>query len=97
MPGKAQEIAAARIREEIMDLLRQQVEALDSPQGLSDERLSECYQRQERVQELREKLQALAGLEGDKGLSQCEASNSMETTPSAAQPPAASADAVIGI
>jgi len=48
----------AAVRREIMCLLRQQMEALDSPAGLTDARLSECYERQARVQELREKLQA---------------------------------------
>ncbi len=45
------------VRREMMDLLRQQVEALNSPLGLTDEKLRECYERQARVQELREKLQ----------------------------------------
>ena len=45
------------VRREMMDLLRQQVEALNSRFGLSDEKLRECYERQARVQELREKLQ----------------------------------------
>jgi hypothetical protein len=48
------------VRREILDLLRQQMEALDSPLGLSDARLTECYERQARVQELRDKLQAAA-------------------------------------
>jgi hypothetical protein len=46
------------VRREMMDLLRQQVEALDSPLGLTDEKLRECYERQARVQALRDKLQA---------------------------------------
>ena len=50
------------VRQEIFQLLHQQMEALDSPLGLTDARLSECYERQGRVQELREKLQALANL-----------------------------------
>lgn len=54
--GAAEDIAA--VRREILDLLRQQMEALDSPLGLSDARLTECYERQARVQELRDKLQA---------------------------------------
>jgi hypothetical protein len=57
----SEEIAA--VRQEIYDLLRLQMEALDSPLGLTDERLSECYDRQSRVQELREKLQALTNRE----------------------------------
>jgi hypothetical protein len=59
MPARVEEIAA--VRQQIMNLLREQMETLDSPLGLTDERLSECYRRQERVQELRERLQALAG------------------------------------
>lgn len=46
------------LRQEILQLLRQQMDALDSPFGLTDDQLRECYVRQMRVQELREKLQA---------------------------------------
>ncbi|MFY9744531.1 MAG: hypothetical protein WA252_16095 [Candidatus Sulfotelmatobacter sp.] len=46
------------IRQEILGLLRQQMETLDSPSGLTDDQLRECYLRQGRVQELREVLQA---------------------------------------
>jgi len=56
MPESEDDMAA--LRREIVDLIRQQMEALDSPQGLTDARLSECYERQARVQELREKLEA---------------------------------------
>ena len=59
MPGRQDDMAA--VRREILDLLRLQIEALDSPLGLTDARLTECYERQARVQELREKLQALTG------------------------------------
>ena len=58
MPGRVEDIAA--VRREIVDLLRQQMEALDSPLGLTDAGLRECYERQARVQELREQLQAAA-------------------------------------
>jgi hypothetical protein len=56
MPARTEDVAA--VRREIIDLLRQQMEALDSPLGLTDTRLMECYERQARVRELREKLQA---------------------------------------
>ncbi len=56
MQVESEDIVAAR--REILDLLRQQMEALNSPLGLTDENLRECYDRQERVQELREKLEA---------------------------------------
>lgn len=46
------------VRREIMDLIGQQMEALDSPLGLTDTQLIECYERQSRVQELRDKLRA---------------------------------------
>ena len=59
MPARGEEISA--VRQQIIYLLREQMETLDSPLGLTDERLSECYRRQEQVQELRERLQALAG------------------------------------
>ena len=58
MSWQAEDIVA--LRQEMMDLLRQQMEALDSPQGMTDAQLIECYNRQGRVQELREKLQALS-------------------------------------
>ena len=56
MPARTEDVAA--VRREIIDLLRQQMEALDSPLGLTDIRLIECFERQARVQELREKLEA---------------------------------------
>jgi hypothetical protein len=49
--------ATVGVRREILDLLRQQMDALNSPLGLTDEKLRECCERQARVQELREKLQ----------------------------------------
>ena len=58
MQSQAEEIVA--VRQEILELLRRQMEALDSPLGLTDARLTECYERQARVQELREKLQAFS-------------------------------------
>ena len=57
MPWQAENIVA--VRREMLDLLRRQMESLDSPGGLTDSQLIECYNRQGRVQELREKLQAL--------------------------------------
>ena len=53
------------VRQEILDLLRQQMDALDSPLGLTDTRLKECYERQARVQELRDRLQVALELEGN--------------------------------
>jgi hypothetical protein len=78
MPTRGEEIAA--VRREIIDLLRDQMEALDSPLGLTDERLSECYRRHERVQELRERLQVLAGSEAGTGAANPEVHGSPETT-----------------
>ena len=60
MPQRTREMVA--VREQMMHLLNLQIEALDSPLGLNDARLTECYERQARVQELREKLQALSDL-----------------------------------
>lgn len=57
MHEEIENLDAAAIRREMMALLRQQLEALDSPGGLTDARLMECYERQHRVQMLREKLQ----------------------------------------
>jgi hypothetical protein len=56
MPSQAEDIVA--VRREMLNLLRQQIEALDSPEGMTDIQLMECYHRQARVQELRDKLQA---------------------------------------
>ena len=56
MPARTEDVAA--LRWEVIDLLRQQMEALDSPLGLTDTLLIECYERQARVQELRETLEA---------------------------------------
>ncbi len=52
------------IRTEIMDLLRQQLSALDQSEELSDKTLIECYDRQARVQELRERLQSISSARG---------------------------------
>jgi hypothetical protein len=46
------------VRHEMMELLRQQMEVLNSSPDLSDSQLMECYDRQSRVQDLRELLQA---------------------------------------
>lgn len=51
------------VRAEIMKLLHQQLEALDSPEGLSDTKLMECYDRQGRVHALREQLQTIGKTE----------------------------------
>jgi|HubBroStandDraft_6_1064221.scaffolds.fasta_scaffold00557_19 hypothetical protein len=48
----------AVLRQEIVNLLCQQMKDLDSPFQLTDAQLKECYSRQVRVQELRERLQA---------------------------------------
>jgi hypothetical protein len=55
MPATTEDIVA--MRQEIWELLRRQMAILNSPEGLSDGKLMECYERQARVQELREKLQ----------------------------------------
>ena len=92
MPARVEEIAA--VRQQIMNLLREQMETLDSRLGLSDERLSECYRRQERVQELRERLQALASTAPATN----PASNDMgDSTYLGARPLAASPEAAVGI
>ena len=63
MYQESQEIIA--LRAEMMTLLRQQLDALDTPEGLTDSRLMECYARQSRVQELREKLQSVTNADRD--------------------------------
>ena len=47
MPSQAEDIVA--VRREILDLLRQQVQVLDSGLELSDCQLRECYDRQGRI------------------------------------------------
>ena len=84
MSARVQEIAA--VRQEIIALLREQMEALDLPGRMTDELLRECYRRQERVQELRERLQGLAESEGGTGSANAEVSSSAETTSCGAQP-----------
>jgi crotonobetainyl-CoA:carnitine CoA-transferase CaiB-like acyl-CoA transferase len=95
MPAGDTDIAA--LRREIMDLLRQQIEALDSPQGLTDSRLTECYARQARVQELREQLQAATSSHPEVVSTACNASTVAE--PSSCEPQAtlASVDAPASI
>jgi len=55
MPAELGEIEA--IRREIWKLLQLQMETLSSAQELSDRQIIECYNRQIRVLELREKLE----------------------------------------
>jgi hypothetical protein len=57
---QAETAETVAIRAEIMDLLRQQLAALDSTGELSDTMLMQCYDRQARVQELREELQSIS-------------------------------------
>jgi len=71
----------AALRQEIVYLLRQQMEALDSPLGLTDARLSECYERQARVHELREKLQAAITAEREVVSTSKETSTVEQTSP----------------
>jgi hypothetical protein len=56
MPAEIEDIVAAR--REIWSLLQKQLEALNSPSGLTDGELIACYDRQTKVQQLREKLEA---------------------------------------
>jgi hypothetical protein len=44
------------LRQEILRLLRAQMQALEQPSGLSDGELLACYRRQERVAALRDQL-----------------------------------------
>ncbi len=71
----------AALRREMVYLLRQQMEALDSPLGLTSARLTECYERQARVQELREKLQAAITAEPEVVSTSRETSTVEQTSP----------------
>lgn len=55
---------ADSIRQEMLDLLRQQIEVLNSSSGPTDDQLRECYLRQFRLQALRDQLLA-AGTSAD--------------------------------
>lgn len=55
MPSELEEIGA--VRREIWNLLKLQMETLGSAQELTDRQVIECYNRQIRVLELREKLE----------------------------------------
>ena len=44
------------LRQEILQLLRAQMQALEEPSRLSDVELAACYRRQEKVGELRDQL-----------------------------------------
>lgn len=46
------------IRQEMIRLLRLQMDALNSPEGPTDQQLADCYARQAHIQQLREQLQA---------------------------------------
>lgn len=58
---------ADSIRQEMLDLLRQQIEVLNSSSGPTDDQLRECYLRQFRLQELRDQLLAGACNSADQG------------------------------
>jgi len=45
-----------KVRQEIIQLLSAQLEALANRSGLTDAQLTACYTRQERVRELRDRL-----------------------------------------
>ncbi|HEY1657021.1 MAG TPA: hypothetical protein VGG14_01635 [Candidatus Sulfotelmatobacter sp.] len=55
MASELEEIGA--VRREIWNLLKLQMETLGSAQALTDRQIIECYNRQIRVLELREKLE----------------------------------------
>jgi hypothetical protein len=77
MPSQAEDIVA--VRREILDLLRQQIQVLDSGLELTDSVLRECYERQGHVQELRERLQASLDLEAEAGSVATEPANDLST------------------
>jgi hypothetical protein len=56
MPSRDDDIVA--VRRELLDLLHPQMDMLNSSSELTDGQLRECYDRQGRVRELGEKLQA---------------------------------------
>jgi hypothetical protein len=66
MPARTEDVMA--VRQEMWTLLRKQLETLNSPDGLNDDQLLSCYYRQTRVQELREKLEAVSNNVADSNL-----------------------------
>jgi hypothetical protein len=61
MPSKLEDMVA--VRREILDLLHQQMAVLNSGLEVTDDQLRSCYDRQGRVEELRDKLQACLNFE----------------------------------
>jgi hypothetical protein len=79
MPAKTEEVMA--VRQEMWSLLREQLEDLNSPNGLTDDQLLNCYYRQTRVLELREKLEAASEAERELGSNiNCENVDEMPAT-----------------
>ena len=67
MPQQAEDMVA--VRREMLDLLRRRMEVLNSGLELTDTQLRECFDRQGRVQELRETLQAALNADAQHGSS----------------------------
>jgi hypothetical protein len=87
MPAKTEDVMA--VRREIWNLLRQQLETLNSPDGLNDDQLLSCYYKQTRVQELREKLEVASNAESkpDSNLNDSNAADpTVHETPAANAP-----------
>ena len=74
MPSQDEVIVA--VRREMLDLLRQQIQVLTSGLELTDSQLRECYDRQCRVQELRDTLEASLRPEHSQPLSEVSESES---------------------
>jgi len=58
MPSQARDEDIVAVRRKMLRLLCRQMEVLNSP-SLTELQLLECYNRQERVQELRAKLEGM--------------------------------------
>jgi hypothetical protein len=72
------------MRQEIMELLRRQLEALADLSGLTDAQLTACYERQERVRELRNRLSLEEKWNPEDATLPSPASNSLSGNPEAA-------------
>jgi hypothetical protein len=72
------------MRQEIMQLLRTQLEALADLSGLTDVQLAACYERQERVRELRNQLCLAEDWKPEDAAVPGQSSNSLSGHPEAA-------------
>jgi hypothetical protein len=85
MPQQAEDMLA--VRREMLELLRRQMEVLNSGLELTDTQLRECFDRQGRVQDLRETLQAALNADAQHGSSLVESASVESASADLSGPP----------